>query len=178
MYLQSTLTNARVILVKMVAPVQMTSTRTCAAVVTNTSGLTARVRFVHKTSSLVDIHFYATNAHCLLTKNTKILLAEINECWSNPCVNGATCTDHVGSYSCQCVPGYEGTNCQGKLNLNQLAYKRTSWHFTSWRHHVQKYFLALQVINVLNVYSCTSTIDRACINCGRHSRCRFTIKHH
>ena len=39
---------------------------------------------------------------------------DVNECSSDPCVNGATCDDHVASYSCQCVPGYEGINCQGK----------------------------------------------------------------
>ena len=43
-----------------------------------------------------------------------------DECMSNPCLNGGTCTDHVNSYSCKCVPGYVGTNCEnGKcLELN------------------------------------------------------------
>ena len=51
-----------------------------------------------------------------------LYVVEITACSSDPCVNGATCVDHVGSYSCQCVPGYEGTNCQSKLNSKrQLA---------------------------------------------------------
>jgi len=28
---------------------------------------------------------------------------QIDECASNPCLNGATCVDGIGNYSCQCV---------------------------------------------------------------------------
>jgi len=33
---------------------------------------------------------------------------------SNPCQNGATCTNAGNSlgYTCKCLPGYSGTNCQ------------------------------------------------------------------
>ncbi len=40
------------------------------------------------------------------------VLVDINECGSNPCMNGATCTDDVNSYTCTCVAGYIGTNCE------------------------------------------------------------------
>nr|XP_054761568.1 fibrillin-2-like [Lytechinus pictus] len=36
---------------------------------------------------------------------------EIDECASDPCQNGATCTDEINSYNCICAPGYNGTNC-------------------------------------------------------------------
>ncbi|KAL9952656.1 hypothetical protein ACROYT_G039940 [Oculina patagonica] len=36
----------------------------------------------------------------------------INECSSNPCLNGATCVDQVNGYVCNCQPGYTGVNCQ------------------------------------------------------------------
>ncbi|XP_019645304.1 PREDICTED: fibropellin-1-like [Branchiostoma belcheri] len=36
---------------------------------------------------------------------------EIDECASNPCQNGATCQDGVNSYTCTCLPGYEGDTC-------------------------------------------------------------------
>lgn len=39
-------------------------------------------------------------------------LADINECSSNPCLNGATCVDAVDGYECDCRSGYEGTHCQ------------------------------------------------------------------
>ena len=41
-----------------------------------------------------------------------IFLVDINECSSNPCMNGATCTDAVNSYTCACVAGYTGLNCE------------------------------------------------------------------
>ena len=48
---------------------------------------------------------------------------EINECLSSPCVNDATCTDNVNSYTCTCVDGYTGTNCEtGMLNLHLSVY--------------------------------------------------------
>ncbi|XP_072017425.1 uncharacterized protein [Amphiura filiformis] len=34
-----------------------------------------------------------------------------DECASNPCYNGGTCTDGVNSYTCHCLAGYEGINC-------------------------------------------------------------------
>ncbi|XP_072024938.1 uncharacterized protein [Amphiura filiformis] len=36
---------------------------------------------------------------------------DANQCVSNPCLNGATCTDRVGSYTCTCVPDWTGINC-------------------------------------------------------------------
>jgi len=35
---------------------------------------------------------------------------------SNPCKNGATCSDTGGSYNCACKSGYTGKNCDlGKI---------------------------------------------------------------
>ena len=39
------------------------------------------------------------------------VLAEIDECESNPCANGGTCTDGINMYNCTCAPGYTGINC-------------------------------------------------------------------
>ncbi|EDO39369.1 predicted protein [Nematostella vectensis] len=36
----------------------------------------------------------------------------INECASNPCLNGGTCVDGVNKYTCSCVSGYIGTRCE------------------------------------------------------------------
>ena len=40
-----------------------------------------------------------------------VMLADVNECENNPCKNGATCVNGVGKYSCICVGGYDGTDC-------------------------------------------------------------------
>jgi len=36
----------------------------------------------------------------------------INECFSNPCQNGATCEDGDLSFTCICPPGFNGTLCE------------------------------------------------------------------
>ena len=36
---------------------------------------------------------------------------DIDECSSNPCLNGARCQDYVDSYTCTCLPGFSGPNC-------------------------------------------------------------------
>ncbi|XP_076085388.1 sushi, von Willebrand factor type A, EGF and pentraxin domain-containing protein 1-like [Mytilus galloprovincialis] len=40
---------------------------------------------------------------------------DINECLSTPCQNGATCHNEVNAYSCTCMPGYQGTNCESEI---------------------------------------------------------------
>ncbi|NXY67635.1 CRUM1 protein, partial [Glareola pratincola] len=42
--------------------------------------------------------------------------AEIDECDSEPCQNGALCNDHVGFYTCTCAPGYQGIQCEVDIN--------------------------------------------------------------
>ncbi|XP_065065335.1 neurogenic locus notch homolog protein 2-like [Rhopilema esculentum] len=37
---------------------------------------------------------------------------DVNECLTSPCYNGGTCINTVGSFSCTCAPGWEGTDCQ------------------------------------------------------------------
>ncbi|KAH3812262.1 hypothetical protein DPMN_140688 [Dreissena polymorpha] len=40
-----------------------------------------------------------------------VFYSDANECASSPCQNGATCNNLLDAYTCTCVPGYEGTNC-------------------------------------------------------------------
>ena len=39
-------------------------------------------------------------------------LLDIDECESNPCKNGASCVDGIGSYTCNCPQGYTGDECE------------------------------------------------------------------
>ena len=38
--------------------------------------------------------------------------SDIDECASSPCQNGGTCIDGINSYTCNCVPGHTGDNCE------------------------------------------------------------------
>ena len=59
-----------------------------------------------------------------------ILIIDVDECVTDPCKNGATCVDLVGSYRCDCKAGYTGSNCETsieKLNLCICNLKVGEW---------------------------------------------------
>ena len=41
-----------------------------------------------------------------------LLFLDIDECATSPCQNGGSCTDQINSYTCNCVDGYDGPNCE------------------------------------------------------------------
>ncbi|XP_031561363.1 fibropellin-3-like isoform X2 [Actinia tenebrosa] len=41
---------------------------------------------------------------------------DVNECQSNPCRNGATCNNLVQNYSCTCIAGFTGKNCEHNID--------------------------------------------------------------
>ena len=41
-----------------------------------------------------------------------VICQEINECESNPCLNGGTCRDEVNNFVCQCRNGFTGQRCE------------------------------------------------------------------
>ncbi|XP_057193176.1 sushi, nidogen and EGF-like domain-containing protein 1 isoform X11 [Triplophysa rosa] len=41
---------------------------------------------------------------------------EINECLSQPCMNGATCQDRIAFYLCECEDGFTGQHCQTDID--------------------------------------------------------------
>ena len=48
-------------------------------------------------------------------------LPDIDECATGPCLNDGTCTDEVNGFTCACVDGYEGSNCQTGMLTNCLC---------------------------------------------------------
>ena len=65
----------------------------------------------------------------MLLEITCFYFLDINECSSTPCQNGGTCTDAVNSYTCACVPGYTGTNCEtGDYNFDKNIHNNNLLH--------------------------------------------------
>lgn len=40
------------------------------------------------------------------------LFTDVNECELFPCQNGGTCRNTAGGYVCECMPGWEGKDCE------------------------------------------------------------------
>lgn len=60
------------------------------------------------------------NPTCVWCRLKKIVFfhLDINECDSNPCLNGGSCDDHIASYTCRCVTGYSGLRCQTSMPVH------------------------------------------------------------
>lgn len=43
---------------------------------------------------------------------------DLDECESNPCLNGGTCVNRSNSYFCECVSDFSGENCQNTVSQN------------------------------------------------------------
>lgn len=53
--------------------------------------------------------------------NLVIIEQNLNECSSAPCQNSGYCIDLVGSYECNCLPGFTGRNCETDINECEAA---------------------------------------------------------
>ena len=46
------------------------------------------------------------------------MFADIDDCTDTSCLNGGTCVDGVDTFTCTCLPGWTGTNCE----FSELVY--------------------------------------------------------
>ena len=63
--------------------------------------------------------------------NTPDCVSDINECASNPCNNGGSCSDLVNGYTCECVEGYAGLDCDyGEIDSRSNRNVLECWQIT------------------------------------------------
>ena len=59
-----------------------------------------------------------------------LIISDINECVTllNPCKNGGTCIDTVGSYECICPDQWSGVNCDngGFMPIDQIVAEKNA----------------------------------------------------
>ena len=76
-------------------------------------------------------------------------LSDVNECESNPCMNGGSCEDGVSQFICNCPKGYGGRRCE--LNIDECQ-SNPCQHGGTCR-------------DALNNYTCTCTKGYSGRNC-------------
>jgi len=50
-----------------------------------------------------------------------LMFPDIDECNSSPCVHKGTCIDGVNSFTCSCVEGYTGRDCETGIQKNKCV---------------------------------------------------------
>lgn len=60
------------------------------------------------------------------------LTSDVNECLEvEPCKNGGTCTNLVGSFYCTCTAGFEGVTCE--VGMYNMIWTTTQHIKQSWK---------------------------------------------
>ncbi|XP_025774915.1 aggrecan core protein [Puma concolor] len=67
------------------------------------------------------------------TDESAVTIADIDECLSSPCLNGATCVDAIDSFTCLCLPSYRGDLCEIDQELCEEGW-------TKFQGHCYRYF--------------------------------------
>ncbi|XP_016007110.2 aggrecan core protein isoform X2 [Rousettus aegyptiacus] len=66
------------------------------------------------------------------TQDSEATTADLDECLSSPCLNGATCVDAIDSFTCLCLPSYRGDLCEIDQELCEEGWTKFQGH--CYRH--------------------------------------------
>ena len=76
-----------------------------------------------------DLSWFRHVVEIDVTADTMInlFLPDIDDCMPGICLNGGTCNDGINSYTCECVTGYTGTNCETGEYHNNITIMSLSY---------------------------------------------------
>lgn len=81
----------------------------------------ALLKTANKTLLYTLVFFLCVRCQCVEGYRGRLCEVDVDECDPNPCVNGASCLDGLGSYTCRCLPGFNGTRCETGT-IGQMAH--------------------------------------------------------
>ena len=92
--------------------------------------------------------------------NSIAIVSDVNDCSSNPCMNGGHCIDLKDNFQCQCKEGFWGKFCELEVDncalqpcknngtcINKVFNNRRSFYFCCWFG----LFLSISVKNKLRL---------------------------
>uniref|UniRef100_A0ABM5FVC3 Coagulation factor VII n=1 Tax=Pogona vitticeps TaxID=103695 RepID=A0ABM5FVC3_9SAUR len=85
-----------------------------------------------------------------------------DQCKSNPCHYGGTCKDGIDSYTCTCLSGYLGRNCEYTIQKSCKVDNGGCWHFCKHEENNVVCSCADGYILENNGESCVATADYPC----------------
>ncbi|XP_026537632.1 aggrecan core protein [Notechis scutatus] len=71
-----------------------------------------------------------------MTDGIQLITQDIDECHSNPCLNGATCVDGIHTFICLCLPSYGGNLCD--IDLAECETGWTKFQGNCYKHFEEK----------------------------------------
>ena len=97
-----------------------------------------------------------------------MLYLDIDDCATSPCQNGGSCTDQVNGYTCSCVDGYDGTNCEtgNDATVSQIFFIEIKRYIgVSWlKSNIKEItYLTTFILKLLDIDECASA---PCQNSG------------
>ena len=57
-----------------------------------------------------------------LLANSLYFFLDIDDCQPQPCQNNGTCHDLVNDYRCECLVGFNGTNCENSKKISSRGF--------------------------------------------------------
>ena len=87
----------------------------------------------------------------------KSAITELNECSSNPCLNGGACIGKVNGYTCECCAGYTGELCEtGSWNSHSLLIFLILFNKIDCQPCIKQMIINLNLILILDISECDS----------------------